>query len=216
LMRRKLGISWSLRGRVDRLSDEAAWHLKAAGCFRLHLGIESAAPRILQLMKKHIDRSQVADAVSTAKRHGLQVHGFFLIGFPTETAGEIAETVRFARQLQLDYAQFSVTTLFPGTEIYQWAMQEGIVGGDVWRDFANSPNAEFAPPVWDKQIDARQLYHIMEQSYRAYYLRPRYILQSLKSLRTPRELGSKIKGMGALLHPRFGSGFRWRERAGTR
>ena len=169
-------------------------------------------PRILELMNKRIDPAQVTDAVAVAKRHGLQIHGFFLIGFPTETAAEIAETVDFAKQLQLDYAQFSVTTLFPGTEIYQWAIQEGIVDGDVWRNFARSPLTDFAPPVWDKEISAEELYHMMECSYRSYYLRPGYILRSLKSLRTPREFGAKLKGMGSLLHPGFGGGFRWRER----
>jgi len=213
LMRRRLDVTWSLRGRVDRFTDETAWHLKQAGCVRLHLGIESAVPRILDLMKKRIDPSLVVDAVTTAKRHGLQVHGFFLLGFPTETLEDISETVKFARKLDLDYAQFSVATLFPGTEIYDWAMKEGLVNGDVWRDFATSPSSDFAPPVWDREIDARQLYHIMEQAYRSYYLRPAYVKRSLKSIHTPRELRSRIIGMSALLHPRFGSGFRWRERS---
>jgi len=213
LMRRKLDVTWSLRGRVDHLTDNTAWHLRQAGCVRLHLGIESAVPRILELMEKRIDPGQVIGAVATAKRHGLQVHGFFLIGFPTETLEDISETVRFARKLDLDYAQFSVTTLFPGTAIYDWAIREGVIDGDVWRDFASSPDTDFAPPVWDKDITAKELYRIMQRSYRSYYLRPGYVMRSLKSLRTPRELGSRIKGMSALLYPGFGGGFRWRERA---
>jgi anaerobic magnesium-protoporphyrin IX monomethyl ester cyclase len=212
LINRKLKVSWSLRGRADRLTDEVAQHLKTAGCFRLHLGIESAVPRILELMKKQIDPEQVVETVAVAKRHGLQVHGFFLIGFPTETAEEIAQTVNFARRLRLDYAQFSVTTLYPGTEIYKWAIRERVVVGDVWRDFAANPDPDFAPPVWDQTITAPELYHLMENAYRSYYLRPSYVWQSLKSLRTLREFASKIKGMATLLNPGFGAGFRWRER----
>jgi len=215
LINRRIHVTWSLRGRVDSLSDEVAGYLKEAGCFRLHLGIESGVPRILDLMKKHINPEKVNQAVATAKRHGLQVHGFFLIGFPTETREEINQTITFARQLQIDYAQFSVTTLLPGTEIYKWAMEQGIVQGDVWRDFARNPDPNFAPPIWDIIIDASELYHVMERAYRSYYLRPQYVWKSLKSLKTIRELGLRIKGMGALLNPQFGSGFRIRKNVGV-
>jgi anaerobic magnesium-protoporphyrin IX monomethyl ester cyclase len=213
LINRKIHIAWSLRGRVNVLSDEVARYLKEAGCYRLHLGIESGVPRILDLMKKHINPEKVIQAVAVAKRHGLQVHGFFLIGFPTETIEEINQTITFARQLQLDYTQFSVTTLYPGTEIYRWAMEQGVVQGDVWRDFARNPDPGFAPPVWDTIIDASELYRIMKRAYRSFYLRPQYIWKSLKSLKTAGELASRIKGMGVLLNPKFGKGFRYQDKS---
>jgi radical SAM superfamily enzyme YgiQ (UPF0313 family) len=215
LMDRDLDVTWSLRGRADRLTDKVAKYLRQAGCIRLHLGIESAVPRVLELMGKRIGLEQVRETVWVAKRHGLQVHGFFLLGFPTETREEMAQTLAFAKELRLDYAQFSVVTLYPGTEIYDWAMREGVVDGDVWRDFARNPDPDFAPPVWDGEIDGSELYRMMEQAYRSYYLRPRYVWQSLRSLRNFGEFGSRLKGMGVLLHPSFGRGFRLREGAGT-
>lgn len=216
LIDRDLDVTWSLRGRVDRLLGKVAEHLKRAGCIRLHLGIESAVPRVLESMGKHIDPEQVREAVLVAKRHGLQVHGFFLIGFPTETREEMAQTLAFAKELRLDYAQFSVVTLYPGTEIYDWAIRDGVVDGDIWRDFAQHPDSAFAPPVWDGVISASELYRLMEQAYRSYYLRPRYVWQSLRSLKNFGEFGSRLKGMRVLLHPNFGGGFRLREGAGSR
>jgi anaerobic magnesium-protoporphyrin IX monomethyl ester cyclase len=213
LINRKINVTWSLRGRVNVLSDEVAGYLKKAGCYRLHLGIESGVPRILDLMKKRINPEKVLQAVATAKRHGLQVHGFFLIGFPTETVEEINQTIAFARQLQLDYTQFSVTTLFPGTEIYRWAMERGIVQGDVWREFAGNPDPGFAPPVWDENINASELYRIMKRAYWSFYLRPQYIWKSLKSLRTVREIALRAKGLGVLLNPKFGKGFRYQDKS---
>jgi anaerobic magnesium-protoporphyrin IX monomethyl ester cyclase len=207
LINRNLKINWGFRGRVDALTDEVTRYLKEAGCFRIHLGIESAVPRILKLMNKHIDSEQAVEAVSIAKRHGLQVHGFFMIGFPTETRQEINQTIAFAKKLPLDFVQFSLTTLLPGTEIYRWAMEERIVPGDVWQEFAHKPNSDFKPPVWDKVISASELYEIMTRAFRSFYLRPQYVWHSVKSLKTGKELWSRTKGLGALINPRFGSGF---------
>ena len=208
LIDRKLNVRWSCRGRVDTLTDEVAKLMKEAGCFRIHLGIESVVPRILKLMNKRIDPEQVVKSVKIGKRHGLHMHGFFMIGFPTETMEEINQTLAFARKLPLNYAQFSVTTLFPGTEIYRWAMEQGIVEGDVWREFAKNPNSNFRPPVWSNPYNIDQLYRMMEKAFRAYYLRPRYIWRSLKSLKTSYEVISRFKGMITVLNPQFDRKFR--------
>ena len=65
----------------------------------------------------------------------------FLI--PPETKEEMFATVDFAKKLEPDYAQFSICTPYPKTELYQQILKKGIATEDYWLDFAKRPRADF-------------------------------------------------------------------------
>lgn len=67
-------------------------------------------------------------AVSEAKRNGIaRVHGFFVIGGPSETADEIRETFRYAARLQIDTFGFNRPAVYRGTPLWQEYVKRGIV-----------------------------------------------------------------------------------------
>ena len=84
----------------------------------MSLGIESGNQRILDMIKKRLDKKLVKGVVSEIKKAGIQSVGFFMIGFPTETKEEIKETINFACSLDLDRAAFGKATPLPGTALY--------------------------------------------------------------------------------------------------
>jgi len=58
--------------------------------------------------------------VVLTKEAGIQAIGYFMIGSPEETPETIQETIEFAKKLKLDYVQFSVTTPFPKTKLWDY------------------------------------------------------------------------------------------------
>ncbi len=75
--------------------------MKQAGCIRVFFGIESGNNRVLALMKKQITIQQAHQAVYNAKKAGLQVGAFFIVGYPGETNNTPLDTVNFASSLPL-------------------------------------------------------------------------------------------------------------------
>lgn len=126
IINRQLEISWFFTGaRADLVDKEILEKLKEAGCYAIWFGIESGNQKILKNLKKGETLSQIRKAVKLAQEVGLQVVGHFLIGSPGETEKTIQETVNFAFELNLDDFYFNLLIPYPGTEVYQWVLQNG-------------------------------------------------------------------------------------------
>jgi radical SAM superfamily enzyme YgiQ (UPF0313 family) len=118
LIAERLEIRWQCLGRVDRVNPEILHRMYAAGCRRIHYGIESGNPEVLKQISKGIKLDQVRQAVRWAKEAGIQVKGYFMLGLPGDTEATMQQTVDLAVELDLEEAMFSLTTPFPGTRLW--------------------------------------------------------------------------------------------------
>ena len=138
IIKRKIKVHWSLPNgvRIDKLDPELLALMKKSGCYSMSLGIESANQRILDLIKKRLDKELVRKVVRWVKESGIDGVGFFMIGFPTETRKEIMETINFARSLDIDRAYFSKAVPLPGTELYDIWIEKYAKNKNIdWKDF---------------------------------------------------------------------------------
>ena len=195
------------RSRVNTVDEEMIVALKRAGFRRISFGVESGTPRIIERIKKGITLEQAKTAFGLARKHGLITLADFMIGHPDETGEDVERTIRFARELDPDYAQFSITTPYPATVLYKEAMERGIIKGDVWREFAINPNEDFQPPRWDEIISREQLVEYIHKAYRCFYLRPRFVLREMARTKSPKSFSRKavagLKMGGGVLRRRL-------------
>lgn len=110
---------WVCLARVDQLDEEMVWSMKAAGCKRIHLGIESGSLQILKNINKRISLEQARKAVDLLTGAKIEAYSFFMIGNPGETKRTIELTRRFARELKSANTGFFITQIFPGTKLEQ-------------------------------------------------------------------------------------------------
>jgi len=114
----KMDVRWQCLGRVDRVTAEILRKMYAAGCRRIHYGIESGNQQVLERINKGIQLDQVRQAVRWTKEAGIHVKGYFMLGLPGDTEETMQQTVDFAVELDVDEAMFSLTTPFPGTRLW--------------------------------------------------------------------------------------------------
>lgn len=122
-----LDINWICDTRVDNIDEELLRLMKESGCVRVKIGVESGSERILKMVKKKITKKQVRDCVSLIKKVGIDLTIYLMIGFPTETEEEMRETLDFARELEPTYYSLSILAPYPGTEIYDTIIRNGII-----------------------------------------------------------------------------------------
>ncbi len=118
IIARKLGVSWKALSRVDTVSQELLDKMKQAGCWLLFLGYESGSQKILDNINKKITLEQSVQATKMARKAGIKVFGFFMIGNKGETPETIRETIRFAHKVKPDFCQFSIVRPDPGSPLY--------------------------------------------------------------------------------------------------
>jgi anaerobic magnesium-protoporphyrin IX monomethyl ester cyclase len=121
IIKRDLNIHISFPNglRADFFDDELIDKMQKAGVYRLALGIESGSQRIQDMIKKDLDIKILDKVVKQLTRARMSVHGFFMLGFPSETRKEMEQTIDFACDLGLTTANFSLVIPNPGTDLRQ-------------------------------------------------------------------------------------------------
>jgi anaerobic magnesium-protoporphyrin IX monomethyl ester cyclase len=118
---KKFDLWWWCLSRIDLLlrNEEMVKEMVRAGAKSVFIGVESSNPKTLEILKKGIDVESTVQTVEMLKRNGLEIHASYIIGGLDERAETIHETIRFAKRLDTNVAQFSILTPYPGTAIYE-------------------------------------------------------------------------------------------------
>jgi magnesium-protoporphyrin IX monomethyl ester (oxidative) cyclase len=131
---RKFNFSWCMPNGVAlwRLDLELLNLMARAGCYSLTLAFESGNQQVLsRIVKKPLNLSKVDPLIAEMKRLDLQVHAFFISGFPGESVAAIHDTYRLAQRLELDGAYFFIATPLPGSELCERGQAEGHLPADL-------------------------------------------------------------------------------------
>jgi len=201
IMKQGLRIHWTCETRANLVDRELLRHMKQAGCYGVAYGIESASPDMLNdTLGKDITLEQVEEAIRYSQEVGLQTTGYFMLGSPGETPESINKTIQFAKSLQLDFAQFSLTIPFPGTRLYELYLDSRRGETAPWRSFTYSRTDGQVTPVFESdQLSRSDLNYWVRTAYKEFYLRPSYLWQCVRQIRSVGDLRVDIKGLSMLL-----------------
>jgi radical SAM superfamily enzyme YgiQ (UPF0313 family) len=89
-----------------------------AGCYEVAIGVESGSPKILKQIGKSTTVDIIKKSVGWAKKAGILVRGYFILGMPDETEADLALTEQLAEDLELDEYGFTILCPYPGTQMY--------------------------------------------------------------------------------------------------
>jgi anaerobic magnesium-protoporphyrin IX monomethyl ester cyclase len=171
LIAERLDIRWQCLGRVDRVDVEILRKMYAAGCRRIHYGIESGNQELLDRIGKRINVEQVWQAVRWTQQADIDVKGYFMLGLPGDTAQSMQQTIDLAVDLSLDEAMFSLTTPFPGTRLWDELMKKK-PGMEYNHDFTrayyySSPDDSLVPFLNVSEVSDTALGQWMRRARRA-------------------------------------------------
>ncbi len=149
---------------VRYIDDEMALLMKSAGVDTVYLAIEHGSERVLRdCIHKPLTLSMVKPAVDALREYGFFIHGFFVIGMPGETKEDRDETVRFIKEIGLDWAGFNPATPVRGSELYDQCIKEGWItkqriGETVDKKYIiNAPEIGLTPEIIEAEVDRMNL-----------------------------------------------------------
>jgi radical SAM superfamily enzyme YgiQ (UPF0313 family) len=124
IIERGINISWTSNSRIDTVDGPLLRIMAKAGCWMISYGIESGSQKVLDESDKGTRVEQAYDAVRYAREAGIKTVGHFILGLPGETEESMADTIKYAKRLGLDLAQFYCAVPFPGSRLYERALEE--------------------------------------------------------------------------------------------
>lgn len=119
----KIKLAFPSGLRTDILEESEIDALISAGAYFSAFALETGSPRLQKAMGKHLDIPRFLHNVEYAVKKGIFSSGFVMLGFPTETAAEMEETIRVTCSSVLHTASFFIVMPLPNTEVYDMAME---------------------------------------------------------------------------------------------
>src|SRR6185295_18878030 len=132
IRQRKIDFFWSCDTRVDVLGEELLREMRLAGCQRLSLGVESGSPEIIAQIDKKITVKQIIESTSLAKKYGIKVRYYMMLGNRGETAKTFNETLDFLKRALPHEYIFSCLSIYPGTRDFDDAEKGGWLDREVY------------------------------------------------------------------------------------
>lgn len=132
-----LDISYTVQIRADACSDELIEALRDSGCAFAAIGVESGNEQMLERIGKREGKEQFRNAVRAMKRANLPTIASYIIGLPGDTHETIRETMEFALELDADQSKFMILAPYPGTRVYDVAVEKGLVDPTSFEQMEN-------------------------------------------------------------------------------
>lgn len=185
-------IPWSANSRAD-VDYETMVVMRKAGCRLFCVGFESGEQEILDNIRKGTKIETIRRFVKDAKRSGIMIHGCFMVGNRGETPATLEETLRFAKELNPDTAQFFPIMVYPGTSDYSYFQEKGWIVSKNFREWI-SPEGLHSSTVSNPEMPYESLVAFCDRARKEFYLRPRYIIfKILQGIRHPDEAKRILK-----------------------
>ena len=190
-----LKITWSSNTRADTMDDEMAKMMYKSGCRLVSIGVESGSQKMLDNIGKKITLDDIRNTVKILKKNKIKIYNYFVIGLPWETEETVEETIKFAIELDSNFISFYTATPLPGTKYFAYAMLNKLVEGNL--DFRS---AYYEPVVRSEHLSKERIFELHKQAVKRFYLRPKFILKTLLSLRSFAEVKNYfVAGINLLL-----------------
>ena len=200
LIEENLDITWSCFAAVNTVDEELLQLMAKSGCWRIFYGYETAVPSLAENIhtnKKNRDLNKMKQIAKYTREAGIEANGAFLIGLPGETPELAKQTIQNSIELDPDYAQYHITTPYPGTKLYK-EIKEGKWGKLLHENLENYSGNE---AVWlpSGYSSLKQLQEMRGYAYRKFYLRPNYIFKKILKIRSFNDIKKYFTGALALV-----------------
>jgi radical SAM superfamily enzyme YgiQ (UPF0313 family) len=147
--------------------------LKRAGFNWIALGIESASEKVRDGVQKGFEENEVFETVEKIQAAGINVIGNYIFGLPEDDMASMQATLDLALELNCEFANFYSTMAYPGSPLYQMALEKGWRLPEHWSGY--SQHSVDTLPLPTKHVSAGEVLRFRDNAFQAYFKSSRYL-----------------------------------------
>lgn len=134
------------------LTEKKVMLLKDMGCITMAIGIESGSYWMRRyVLNRNITNEEIVRRFEIAKKSGMRISTYNMIGLPFETREMVLETIHLNRQVDVATSTVGPFKPFPKTRLGDIARQFGLIRRKP--DFSTLESEMCTPYMDDKEID---------------------------------------------------------------
>ncbi|MGC8927743.1 MAG: B12-binding domain-containing radical SAM protein [Myxococcota bacterium] len=166
--------------RGDLFSEELLFIMKEIGLFRINIAFESAVQRILDISGKNMKIEKTIENTYRLKGVSRLIGGFFMFGFPTETEGDIMDTIELMQKLPLHTASVSFVTPYPDTAFFRFAEERYPLSKII--DKLIRYDTFYSEPISICEVSEDRLMELKKIAVRKFYIDIDRIIRNIKDV----------------------------------
>ncbi len=121
-------FSTNLRVFPNIKDEEIFQALKKANFYAVSIGLESGNERVRrEVLNREYSNEDIRRVVATARKHGIKIGMYNLVGLPGESHAEFLDTLALNQELQPDWHATSIFFPYEGTVLYEKAKDMGVL-----------------------------------------------------------------------------------------
>ena len=156
--------------RPDRGDQEMFDLLKKAGFYFVAIAVEAVDPEVSKGLRRGVDLEKQLGTIRMARKSGLFINTFYLMGSPFDTKESMMKNIAFACKAPTDIVAFFALQPYPGTVFHNMMVEQGAIE-DMSHGQVPSCN-EMSSACEANDWTQKDLKRIIKYGYRKYYLSP--------------------------------------------
>jgi anaerobic magnesium-protoporphyrin IX monomethyl ester cyclase len=159
--------------RVDSVKEEILDTLRRAGFRWLAFGIESASEKVRGDAQKGFGQEDIFRTLKKVKKAGINIGANYIFGLPEDDGETMQATLDLALELKAEYANFYCAMAYPGSQLFDLALQEGWPLPERWSGY--SQYSLDTLPLPTRYLSGMEVMNFRDHAFQVYYDDPEYL-----------------------------------------
>lgn len=154
---RRVGIPFNCYLRFDLVDDDLLKLLKEAGCFSVHLSVDSTSDYVREkILNRQMRKVDVVEKLKMIRAHGINTWVNFMLAAPESLLQDDLDTIDLCRKAKVTYPSYSTTVPMKGTELYRYCVEKGLIDVSLHKgDMTGCSLRSTMPCFTEKEKDIR-------------------------------------------------------------
>jgi radical SAM superfamily enzyme YgiQ (UPF0313 family) len=125
---KRIGIPFNCYLRLDTVSDDMLQLLKKAGCFSVHLSVDSTSSYVREyILRRKMTTNNIIEKLRLIKSYGINTWVNYMLAVPESTLQDDLDTIEMSRAGKVTYSAYSTTVPMERTELYDYSVKSGFI-----------------------------------------------------------------------------------------
>lgn len=125
---RRVGIPFNCYLRFDMVSNDLLALLKRAGCFSVHLSVDSTSEHVREeILGRRMRKVDIPQTLKLINDFGINTWVNYMLAAPESSLQDDLATIAVSRQGHVTYAAYSTTVPMKGTPLYDYCVKHSLI-----------------------------------------------------------------------------------------
>lgn len=124
---KRIGLPFNCVQRLDLMDDTMLSLLKKAGCYSVHLSIDSTSEHVRENVFKRKMRKDIVDRVLLANKYKIKTFVNFMNSAPESNLQDDLATIQMSKEAKITYPAYTTTIPLRGTALFQYCLERGYI-----------------------------------------------------------------------------------------